>query len=183
MISFRRLYLADVSTRTGALPVRVELGLTGPVSPLSGMIVNLVEIDQDARSLISEFEKQKFLTADVAFEFLRDHWIRASERRELRASVVGLKGRFGEVRFAFDRAGERRLEWRLGQFAVNPATGLSGHVWAVAESRAKARTAVRQLASLKRFDLEFLSHQKWAAGVYAVGFRERKSKRELRLEP
>lgn len=161
--------------------MRVELSLQGPVSPLTGMVVNLVEIDQAARRLLADFERTEFTGAEEAFVFLRDRWIQIAERLELRAEAVGLKGRFGEARL-FMRDGERRFQWRLGRFAVNPATGLSGRIFVDAESRAEARRALRQLATLPRLDLVFLADVKWPAGVYAVGFRERKSHRELRLE-
>lgn len=186
MISFHRFYPADlravVAGAVRRLPVRVELALTGPVGRQSGMVVNLVDIDHDARTLLGEFEKRDFAAPEAALAWLRDRWIQAGEKRGLRADSVGLKGRFGELRFGWDRAGGRRTEWALGRFAVNPATGASGRIFAVAEDRAAARAALTQLAAQKRLDLAGLAEQRWPAGVFAVGFRDRKSRRETRLE-
>lgn len=187
MISFHRVYLADaqsasVSGRAGRRPVRIRLSLTGPVSPLSGMIVNLVEIDQKARALIALFEQREFKTPRAALEWLRDQWILTAERLELRAGDVALAGKFGRVCSRIEGRDQRRTEWEIGSYAVDTSTGHSGRLWVRAATRATAAQALRQLRQLPRLHRSALADVKLPTDVFALGFRERKTGREFRRE-
>lgn len=180
MISFARRYPVDLTTSTGrTLPAFIELGLTGPVGVESGMVVNLVEIDQFARQLIVQFESQKFVSAEAALVWLRDMWILRAEKCDLRAGMIGVRGQFGRGRSRWQPGGVRRTEWKLRAYAVNPTTGSGGHLFAVAADRKQASVMLQTLRKQKSLTLESLARLEFPEGVFEIGYRERKSARRI----